>query len=335
MESNIGCHVIRDILPLYMDGLTSDESNELIKEHIDKCNECKKLEEAMRIGENNSTIDSVAEEIDGFRKIKMFNKKKIGKVIAISICVTILIACSIVFNTYIKGEKMDSSNLEITLVSVEDKDISLEIKSKDNVSGITNVEVKDNDGDIKVIVKGAPRSIFSKNVVAIDKKYDTSIKKVTVADAVMVEDGYIIDEATRNIYNRRLESAKNEKKLKELIEYIHVKVPYFNADLVEVDASNPQKIILEASKYGNMEAKNVENYAALFSYYMFVCVDELEIIEWKYKIKDKDEDKDNMYRIQLSDAEYMLSVEDLKSFGETAAGIIKLEDVINNVENIN
>ncbi|WP_243278179.1 zf-HC2 domain-containing protein [Clostridium paraputrificum] len=38
--SMIGCKVIRDLMTLYIDGLSSEESNEIIEHHIKKCSEC-------------------------------------------------------------------------------------------------------------------------------------------------------------------------------------------------------------------------------------------------------------------------------------------------------
>ena len=38
--SMIDCKVIRDLMTLYVDGLSSEESNEIIEHHIKKCSEC-------------------------------------------------------------------------------------------------------------------------------------------------------------------------------------------------------------------------------------------------------------------------------------------------------
>lgn len=40
MKMKINCEVIKDLLPSYVDGLTSPQSNELIKEHLAKCPDC-------------------------------------------------------------------------------------------------------------------------------------------------------------------------------------------------------------------------------------------------------------------------------------------------------
>ena len=39
------CEVIRDLLPLYADGVASQESRALVEEHIRTCDECRALYE--------------------------------------------------------------------------------------------------------------------------------------------------------------------------------------------------------------------------------------------------------------------------------------------------
>ena len=34
------CNVIRDLLPLHIDGLTSEESENMLKEHLSVCKDC-------------------------------------------------------------------------------------------------------------------------------------------------------------------------------------------------------------------------------------------------------------------------------------------------------
>ena len=38
---NISCNIIEDVLPLYVDGVCSDETIELIESHIQNCEDCK------------------------------------------------------------------------------------------------------------------------------------------------------------------------------------------------------------------------------------------------------------------------------------------------------
>ncbi|WP_078380741.1 zf-HC2 domain-containing protein [Sutcliffiella halmapala] len=44
----IKCKVIEDLLPLYVDGLTSNESNQMIEEHLKTCHECREKQLALQ-----------------------------------------------------------------------------------------------------------------------------------------------------------------------------------------------------------------------------------------------------------------------------------------------
>lgn len=39
----MNCNIIKDLIPLYIDGCCSEESKKTVEEHIENCNECKQL----------------------------------------------------------------------------------------------------------------------------------------------------------------------------------------------------------------------------------------------------------------------------------------------------
>ena len=39
----ISCNIIQDLLPNYIDKISSKETNELVEEHIQECNNCKNV----------------------------------------------------------------------------------------------------------------------------------------------------------------------------------------------------------------------------------------------------------------------------------------------------
>lgn len=69
------CEIIRDLLPSYLDELTSAESNQAIEEHLQECKECRKHLEAMKtemVSERyvKKTTEEIREEIYPFKKLK-------------------------------------------------------------------------------------------------------------------------------------------------------------------------------------------------------------------------------------------------------------------------
>ena len=53
---NKDCELVKDLLPSYVDGLTSDETNEFIESHVKECPECKALLNDMKSCQWNNLL---------------------------------------------------------------------------------------------------------------------------------------------------------------------------------------------------------------------------------------------------------------------------------------
>lgn len=81
----MNCEVIRDLLPLYTDGLTSPKTNQLIEEHLLSCPECSAVLEHLRM-----PIESPPPEDDCDKLMKALHKRKRrNRMITISICILV------------------------------------------------------------------------------------------------------------------------------------------------------------------------------------------------------------------------------------------------------
>ena len=43
MKNNLTCEVVNDLLPSYIDNLTSDVTNSAVREHLSHCDKCKQI----------------------------------------------------------------------------------------------------------------------------------------------------------------------------------------------------------------------------------------------------------------------------------------------------
>lgn len=91
------CSYVRDVLPLYLEGMVSEETSAFVKEHIENCPECAKEFEDMKAGKkvekiNNDTQNHLeAEVLKSMKAIRRrFQKKafRVGAIIA-AIIITI------------------------------------------------------------------------------------------------------------------------------------------------------------------------------------------------------------------------------------------------------
>ena len=72
------CEIIRDLLPLYIDVLTSKESNQEIEKHLKNCEECQKYYQEMTGDIDNFSVitNEEIEDVNLIKKIKKKNRKK-------------------------------------------------------------------------------------------------------------------------------------------------------------------------------------------------------------------------------------------------------------------
>lgn len=98
------CDLIKDLLPLYVDEICSDESKKIVEEHLDECLDCRdylnKLKKSVMIEENSNDGEEKTEIL------KKFKNKIIKRNITIAL-LNILIIILILFGTYKYLENTD------------------------------------------------------------------------------------------------------------------------------------------------------------------------------------------------------------------------------------
>ena len=58
MSDKLRCEIVQDLLPSYVDGLTSDETNEAVKDHLADCVSCRDMYERMKADETSAEENS-------------------------------------------------------------------------------------------------------------------------------------------------------------------------------------------------------------------------------------------------------------------------------------
>lgn len=90
MKNKKECNIIQDVLPNYIDGLTSLETNEFIEEHIKECEDCTQILENMK---KEIKFDDSKKQKKVINFIKKYNQKmRILKFILLIIVVTFILA---------------------------------------------------------------------------------------------------------------------------------------------------------------------------------------------------------------------------------------------------
>ena len=104
------CSLIQDLLPLYHDGVCSEESNKIIEAHLSECSSCKDYYNSLCEADEVFTAPQNAElemkKAASFRLIKKKNTQKAN----IGCCTRICRVCSCIFFDYRPFEKIRAGN---------------------------------------------------------------------------------------------------------------------------------------------------------------------------------------------------------------------------------
>lgn len=88
MKNDLTCAVVRDILPLYAEGLTSEETNIAVDNHLSTCAECTEFKNNL-VSDNIINTDDI-KEINYLKSVKRHNKHKI----ILAVIITVFIICA-------------------------------------------------------------------------------------------------------------------------------------------------------------------------------------------------------------------------------------------------
>lgn len=223
MNKSYPCDIIKDLLPGYIDEVLSEASINAVKEHLDECQECRRVYSDMK---GELSIESNAEEqpaLDGFKKIRQHTKKLKMTVGAVT-GVLVLFILYIFMKVYVIGEPLETALINTTDILYDEETDSLIINGTINSVGyrISRVVWKQSEnemGAVNVFIYGAEILPFQQN----DNEFSITIpnikgQKVYIAcpdfDQREVYDwmhGHYekLDELTDEIYNRLPELDRN------------------------------------------------------------------------------------------------------------------------------
>ncbi len=102
--SEVTCNTIGDILPLYVDGVVSDDTRNIVAKHLETCEKCRKKYEAMK----SEVVIPVEDNVAPLKHFKKAWKRKKMILVCSTILATIaVIFCAFfIFNHFVYQEKI-------------------------------------------------------------------------------------------------------------------------------------------------------------------------------------------------------------------------------------
>ncbi len=195
------CGIIRDLMPSYVDGLTSEESSRAVEEHVQECAECRDFLNAMKAELESEKYPKI-DEVEAKTEIKAFKKLKkvMDRMIFGSIAAVLLVAIFLwgfYENAFLSRKGVMSGDVKVTYESMDGVvRIGFEPK-KDNVllDGWMGVGHDETSGDVLTNESGRERerlTLVSCGISPVRREFDKGSDRNFYVSYVFLDDGTVI-----------------------------------------------------------------------------------------------------------------------------------------------
>ena len=194
------CEVVRDLLPSYVDGLTSGTTNQLVAGHLEGCAPCRAALDAMR-APGTEPAEGNEREIDYLKKNRRHNRAVVlwgfAGVLLIAVAVGLLRLFEI-------GEPLSANAVAIMELEVnEDRTVcTLGMMSLDSAKTIIRVSPKEANG----IIYLKPWAVLASPLHRGDYSYTVSaepIRRICVGERIVWDDGARVSKLASDVFATR------------------------------------------------------------------------------------------------------------------------------------
>lgn len=199
--SKIPCEVIQDLLPLYVDHLTSEVTGRVIREHLSECRECTMKYQRMKqpVDQEDASDRKHSEEIDYLKKYRKSSQRKVFLAVASTVAIALLI---VVIQCFFIGFRTDSFTAKIIQVDGGNAVVHGEMKNRKYVYKRHKIVTK--DGEDQLVVYAHYRLPWDQN-----PEFEVTVRKEEYGDEVVIgaekllSDGTVISELARKLFQLR------------------------------------------------------------------------------------------------------------------------------------
>lgn len=107
MKNDLTCGVVRDLLPSYVEGLTSPESNAAVERHLSECPDCAQLRTALA-GAPEQAAPEDSKEVDYLKKVKHRGWRRVAAAVAVT---ALLFAVGVAAKLFLIGTPIQTQGM--------------------------------------------------------------------------------------------------------------------------------------------------------------------------------------------------------------------------------
>ncbi len=199
MKNDLTCGVVRDLLPSYVEALTSQETNAAVEAHLAVCPACAGLR-ADLAGEGVQPAPSPAvPEVDYLKKVK---RRAGWRVVLAAVCTVLILAAALAVNGFIIGRPIQQEGMSYTM---EDDAGAMELRIYSNWSGVAycRFEIERSGGVVRVTGRQVLPSWLYRTADHRERISLKGVKEVWLGERLIWQDGIAIRQRALDVYQAK------------------------------------------------------------------------------------------------------------------------------------
>lgn len=224
MKDNLPCAVVRDLLPIYVEGLTEPETNAAVEAHLKTCPACTARLAAMRAPEPPPEAET-AKEVDYLKKVKRRSWKRV--VLAVLVTVLVLMG-ALAAKVFIIGSPASAETTTVLRAWTEGETLWVEVTSPVSANAYWGwkTEVENGTAHItarEVIVSPIHPSAYGKIGVPLE-----GVEEVYLCGRLIWQEGEVIARETLALMEAKTPYVGDPSALNRIAQalYNQLPVPY-------------------------------------------------------------------------------------------------------------
>lgn len=327
MNKRITCGVVQDLLPSYLEGLTSQESNEAIELHLGACPSCQEIKQNM---EHPICVDGKADfeakSVDYLKKIKRHSAHKaaIAATLAVGIIILVfIIKCYAVgfSSAHISEYKL----FNVPLKDAGDKQVELSVQGRlsDEWMVMRGFDVRIEGDTVYLSLKTRLALPWAADpYVSLNYRLPADVKYLYLSGHLIWDNGTKITQRISGLYQTKHDYVGSMPENGETADALGIALQFGRYKNVLQTAKEPYGWTFEFDQPVQNESE-FNHKMTQNAYFLMAMTGNLGEVSWTYHNSTEMERR----TVTASDATGKLG-HDIKSYGKSAAKLQQLADYL-------
>ena len=199
MKNDLTCAVVRDLLPSYVEGLTSEETNLAVESHLSACPDCAARRDAMAAPAEPAEAAEQSREVDYLKTVK----RKSGRRVVLAIACTIaVILAGISLKLFVIGKPASREGMSWSMCHDE---TAIDLRVYSTWSGVAYCrwDLENHAGVVRLTAKEVLPSFLYDSADHRERIPLEGVREVWIAGQLIWQDGIPISSGTMDLYETK------------------------------------------------------------------------------------------------------------------------------------